>query len=46
VCGAAYLTLAVVLLPLLMGASGGTKLAIAGMADVVRIVEMGMGSAV
>jgi hypothetical protein len=34
----------VVLLLVLTGASGGTKLAILGMADIDGIVEMGMGS--
>jgi hypothetical protein len=46
VCGAAYLTLAVVLLRALTGASSGTKLAVPGMADVGEIVEMGMGAGV
>jgi hypothetical protein len=46
VCGAAYLTPVVVLLPVLTGASGGTKLAVSSMADVGGIVEMGMGSGV
>jgi hypothetical protein len=41
-CGATYLTPTVVLLPVLMGASGCVKLAVSGMADVVGIVEMGM----
>jgi hypothetical protein len=45
-CGAAYLTPAVVLLLALIGASGGMKLAVPGMADIGVIVEMGMGSGV
>jgi hypothetical protein len=43
-CGAAYLILIVVLLPAPADASGGTKLAGPGMADVGGIVEMGTGS--
>jgi hypothetical protein len=43
-CGVAYLTPVVVLIPVLMGASGGTKLAVLGIAAVGRIVEIGMGS--
>jgi hypothetical protein len=43
-CGAAYLTPAVVLLLAPVGASGGTKLAELGMANVGGIVEMGTGS--
>jgi hypothetical protein len=44
VCGAAYLPLAVVLLLAPGDASGGTKLAIPGMADIGGIVEMGRSS--
>jgi hypothetical protein len=40
-CGAAYLTPTMVLLLVLTSASGGTKLAIPGMIDVGRTVEMG-----
>jgi hypothetical protein len=42
-CGVAYLTSAVVLLLVLTGESGGTKLAVPGMDDVGGIVEMGTG---
>jgi hypothetical protein len=44
--GAAYLTPAVVLLPALMGVSGGMKLAVLSMAGVGGIIEMGTGSVV
>jgi hypothetical protein len=43
-CGVAYLIPAVVLLLAPAGASGSMKLARPGMADVGRIVEMGVGS--
>jgi hypothetical protein len=42
-CGVAHLTPTVVFLPVLTGVSGGTKLAVPGMAEVGRIVEVGMG---
>jgi hypothetical protein len=45
-CGAAYLTLVVVLLPAPVGTIGGTMLAWPDMAEVGGILEIGMGSGV